>query len=79
MRQKRLEEQVLEYQRSHGGALPPVPLTTRICRILTCCFRRSNKVRTDRYEPPKKRTPKKRRKKQSSPKTAKKKKKNDGH
>ena len=71
MRQKRLEEQILEYQRSHGGALPPVPLGKRMCQLLTCCCRRSNKVRTDRYEAPKKRTPKKRRKKQRDSKHSK--------
>lgn len=74
MRQKRLEEEILEYQRSHGGALPPVPITTRICKLLTCCCRcccsSNNQVRTDRYQPPKKRTPKKRRKKKSSKKVA---------
>ena len=77
MRQKRKEEQILEYQRSHGGALPPVPLGKRICQLLTCCCRRSNKIRTDRYEAPKKRTPKKRRKKQRDSKSNKAKKKEE--
>jgi len=66
MRQKRLEEQILEYQTSHGGALPPVPLSTQICNALTCCCRTRLKVRTDIYEAPVKRTPKKRRKKKTN-------------
>jgi len=59
MRQKKQEEEIFEYQRTHGGAMPPVPLGKRIKRIICCCFV-SSRVRTDKYEAPVKRTVKKR-------------------
>jgi hypothetical protein len=64
MKQKRREEAILEYQRMHAGALPPVPFKTRLRRSLCCCIPERFRPRTDQYEAPtKKKKAKKRRKK----------------
>eukprot|EP00941_MAST-03F_sp_MAST-3F-sp1_P005277 g5277.t1 len=64
MVQMRREEQILEYQKLHAGALPPTPLKTVLRRSLCCCIPERFRPRTDQYEvPTKKKKPKKRRKK----------------
>lgn len=63
MVQKRREEEILEYQKTHGGALPPVPFSKRMRRTFCFFIPERFKPRTDQYESPtKKKKAKKRRK-----------------